>query len=188
MNVHELPRNMAIALSLLAIGSIFLGFFSKDLFVGLGTDFWNQSIFILPTNNQQFDAECIPQIIKLLPFFGSMFAVVLANYLFFINASWLNFGSMNLKSLYDFLSYKWYFDVIYNKLINLPLLRFCYSTVFKIIDKGFLEHSGPHFFSTLISFFSFNVKQMQTGYVYRYGYFMIFFFVISVIFINLYAR
>jgi len=37
--VHELPKKMAIALGILAFGSIFLGYLLKDLFVGLGTDF-----------------------------------------------------------------------------------------------------------------------------------------------------
>ncbi len=182
LNVHELPVKMGIALVILSIGSIFLGYIAKDLFVGFGSDFWNQSIFILPSNNQQFDAEIIPSLIKLLPFFGSMVAVILANYLFFINATWLNVFGYNLKSIYSFLSYKWYFDVIYNKLINLPLLKTCYNVIFKVIDKGFLEHSGPYFFSILLSRLATDVKQMQTGYVYRYGYFMLFFFVISIIF------
>lgn len=97
---------MGIALVILSIGSIFLGYIAKDLFVGFGSDFWNQSIFILPSNNQQFDAEIIPSLIKLLPFFGSMVAVILANYLFFINATWLNVFGYNLKSIYSFLSYK----------------------------------------------------------------------------------
>jgi hypothetical protein len=30
---------MAISLSVLSLGSIFLGYLAKDLFVGLGTDF-----------------------------------------------------------------------------------------------------------------------------------------------------
>jgi hypothetical protein len=30
---------MAFSLALLSLGSIFLGYFAKDLFVGLGTDF-----------------------------------------------------------------------------------------------------------------------------------------------------
>jgi NADH-ubiquinone oxidoreductase chain 5 len=36
---HELPWKMAISLSLLSFGSIFVGYLTKDLFVGLGTDF-----------------------------------------------------------------------------------------------------------------------------------------------------
>jgi NADH-ubiquinone oxidoreductase chain 5 len=38
-HVHELPLKMAISLSVLSLGSIFLGYMAKDLFVGLGTDF-----------------------------------------------------------------------------------------------------------------------------------------------------
>ncbi|HXT83313.1 MAG TPA: NADH-quinone oxidoreductase subunit L [Verrucomicrobiae bacterium] len=38
-NIHELPKKMAFALAILALGSIFLGYLIKDLFVGLGTDF-----------------------------------------------------------------------------------------------------------------------------------------------------
>jgi hypothetical protein len=39
LNVHELPIKMAVSLSILAIGSIFFGYMSKELFVGFGTDF-----------------------------------------------------------------------------------------------------------------------------------------------------
>ena len=38
-HVHELPLKMALSLAILSLGSIFLGYLVKDLFVGLGTDF-----------------------------------------------------------------------------------------------------------------------------------------------------
>lgn len=38
-HVHELPVKMAIALGILSLGSIFFGYFAKDLLVGLGTNF-----------------------------------------------------------------------------------------------------------------------------------------------------
>jgi len=37
--IHELPLNMAFALVVLSIGSIFSGYFLKDLFVGFGINF-----------------------------------------------------------------------------------------------------------------------------------------------------
>jgi len=95
-HIHELPLNMAIALMVLSLGSIFFGYLAKDFFVGLGTDFWNHSIFILDQNNNQLDAEFfgLPNFslseaqnytnstykyrwIKLLPFFSSVLAVFL---------------------------------------------------------------------------------------------------------------
>lgn len=184
LNVHELPIKMAFSLSILAVGSIFFGYLSKELFVGFGTDFWNQSIFILPQHNKQFHVEFIPQVIKMLPFLGSMLAVVLANMVFALNLNWISFFGLNFAQIYAFLSYKWYFDAVYNKLINLPLFKFCYNNIFKTIDKGFLEHAGPHFFSNILFYLSNTVQKLQTGLVYRYGYFMILSYLVSILCIN----
>src|SRR6201992_807878 len=38
-HIHELSRNMAIVLATLSFGAIFLGYFSKDVLIGLGTNF-----------------------------------------------------------------------------------------------------------------------------------------------------
>jgi NADH-ubiquinone oxidoreductase chain 5 len=105
-NVHELPFRMAIALAVLAIGSIFLGYFTKDLFVGLGTDFWLHSIFILPEHNNQIEAEFIPHIYKILPFFSTLLAIMLANFLFEYRIPWKFPRKYNFKKIYNFLSYK----------------------------------------------------------------------------------
>jgi proton-translocating NADH-quinone oxidoreductase chain L len=96
LSLHELPWKMAVSLGVLAVGSIFLGYLTKDLFVGLGTDWWSPSILILPEHNKQLDAEFfgLPSLlileergffndtyswrwIKLLPFFFSLLAISL---------------------------------------------------------------------------------------------------------------
>jgi len=38
-NIHELPRNMGFALTVLSLGSLFSGYLLKDAFVGVGTIF-----------------------------------------------------------------------------------------------------------------------------------------------------
>jgi len=86
-----------------------------------------------------------------------------------------------LRNLYKFLSYKWYFDAIYNELINRPLLRFAYRTTFKSFDKGFLEIFGPHGISTVLFKSAFEIKKMHVGQAYYYAYFMVFFLIINVI-------
>ena len=317
-HVHELPWKMAISLSILSIGSIFLGYFAKDLFIGLGTDFWNHSILILPEHNNQLDAEFfgLPNIssqefqlywnstyntrwIKVLPFFLSLVAVALVCFLFshqgfssnknrplmnILNTpyiadqtvnSWLKNNNLNLRSnlqktratsisqsmplsqvtrlitlytsigflkeykktgifvlpystdypltpsgeiiknheyhyyqqliwdlqnekplsgkgdlktimrkLYRFLSYKWYFDAIYNEFINRPLLRIAYTTIFRSLDKGVLELFGPYGLSYLFFGGANKMKQMQLGQIYYYGYLMIMFLLISVVALN----
>ena len=58
---------MAIPLIILAFGSIFIGYLSKDMMVGLGSNFWGNSIFILPKNILLLESEYIPQNQKFLP-------------------------------------------------------------------------------------------------------------------------
>jgi len=48
-NAHDAPLPMAIPLLILCVGSIFVGYFTKDLFIGLGTPFWNNAISISNT-------------------------------------------------------------------------------------------------------------------------------------------
>jgi|TARA_B110000967_G_C18874391_1_gene557404 hypothetical protein len=38
-NIHELPKNMAFALIVLSMGSLFSGYILKDAFVGIGSTF-----------------------------------------------------------------------------------------------------------------------------------------------------
>jgi proton-translocating NADH-quinone oxidoreductase chain L len=63
-HAHDVPLEMGIPLGLLAFGSIFMGYLSRDMFVGLGSNFWNNSIYIDPVNNQMIDAEFLPTIFK----------------------------------------------------------------------------------------------------------------------------
>ena len=208
-HIHELPLNMAIALMVLSLGSIFFGYFAKDFFVGLGTDFWNHSIFILDQNNNQLDAEFfgLPNLslsetqlyfnstypyrwIKLLPFFTSIFAVFLV-FLFFNPAFDLKFSFFDMRptaadrspafDIYHFLSYKWYFDAIYNEIINRPLLKFAYETIFKSLDKGLLEWFGPSGSSFVLFWGASRLKRMQLGRAYYYAYLMIAFLLIFLI-------
>jgi NADH-ubiquinone oxidoreductase chain 5 len=65
---HELPQRMAYILSILGLGSIFFGYFTRELFIGLGSDFFLDVIYISYQNNNQIESEFLPQIIKLIPF------------------------------------------------------------------------------------------------------------------------
>jgi len=39
---------MALPLAILAIPSIFIGYLTKDMLIGIGTDFWGNSLYVLP--------------------------------------------------------------------------------------------------------------------------------------------
>jgi NADH-ubiquinone oxidoreductase chain 5 len=66
-HAHDAPPAMAFPLCVLAIGSIFAGYFTRDMIIGVGTDFWGNSIFVLPSNMILLEAEFIPHYIKLTP-------------------------------------------------------------------------------------------------------------------------
>jgi NADH:ubiquinone oxidoreductase subunit 5 (subunit L)/multisubunit Na+/H+ antiporter MnhA subunit len=77
-NMHELPLNMGFSLFILSIGSIFSGFFFKDLFVGFGNNFFGNSIFKVILYNTCTDIEFLPLTIKNIPLIFSFFGIFLA--------------------------------------------------------------------------------------------------------------
>ena len=135
--VHELTNTMLISLIPLVVGSIFLGQIAKDMFVGPGSSYF--SIYTKPSNNILIEAEFSSLIIKFLPFIisvGAIIPLLLASILF-------DTGYVRTR-LFSFLTAKWYFDAIFNRCINVSILKFSYNTVFKSIDKGLIERFGPN--------------------------------------------
>lgn len=80
---------------------------------------------------------------------------------------------IKFKIFYQFLIYKWYFDVVYNEIVNRPLLLSIYYVLFSGFDKGMLEVIGPFGISNIIFSSARFVKQTQNGKANLYVYFMI---------------
>jgi len=68
-SAHEGDIFMSMPLIILAIFSVFFGYLTKDIFIGLGSGFFlDNSIFIHPNNQIILDTEfAVPIIFKLLP-------------------------------------------------------------------------------------------------------------------------
>nr|YP_009164892.1 NADH dehydrogenase subunit 5 [Pseudoperonospora cubensis]AKZ29830.1 NADH dehydrogenase subunit 5 [Pseudoperonospora cubensis] len=188
-NAHDVPLEMGIPLGLLAFGSIFIGYLSKDMFVGLGSNFWNNSIYINPFNNQMIDAEFLPTFFKILPVILSFCGLFGAFYLYFFKFKFL----YNLKIseyglyFYNFLNRKWYFDKIYYEFINQYILKIGYNVTYKMIDKGLIEMCGPYGLTTIFAFLSQRIIQLQTGYIFHYSLLMLIstIFLINIIFFSI---
>jgi proton-translocating NADH-quinone oxidoreductase chain L len=177
VNAHELTPRMAFALATLALGGIFIGYMARDIFIGFGTPFWNGVIHHAPElSGAQLDGEFLSFITKMTPFFGSIASVILV---FVLNSTQLRGSVSNLymrssiRSLQRFLAHKWYFDVVYNRFINQPLLEGGYRVVFSLIDKGLLEFLGPTNISVLTARSSTLLRICQSGRVYDYAWLMI---------------
>jgi NADH-ubiquinone oxidoreductase chain 5 len=171
-NVHEVPIKMAIPLMILAFGSIFIGFLTKDLIIGFGTPFWNNAIVLLPN-----DAEFLPFFIKLIPVIFSLLGAIIGYSLYSSNLLW-NWaspeqGTAVARFVYSFFNQKWYFDQIYNRFCVQPLLKIGYHTTFKLLDKGIIEILGPYGIASIIRFTVDRARNIQSGLIYHYTFIMV---------------
>ena len=175
LNIHESSWLITLPLLILGFGSIFIGYLTKDIFIGFGSDFWGSSIFILPCNSYVLEAEWLPSFIKWIPFFFSFSGVLVASLLnilafYFQTNFWYN----KLFSFWAFLANKkWYWDKIYNDTVVNFSLNFGYKVSFKNLDRGFVELLGPVGLSKLVQILSFRISLIQTGQLNHYIFFMV---------------
>jgi len=188
-HAHDAPLTMAVPLTILAIASIFVGYISKDMIIGLGNIFFGNSIYVLPTQHTLIEAEFLPYTIKLIPLIFSIGGAMLSFivYKFIINNVSANAISLVSRPLnkptfaiargiwhiYVFLNKKWYFDKVYNSYIVSYFLRFGYAISYASLDKGLFELLGPYGLSTTAIKQAYASLRLQSGYIYHYAFFII---------------
>jgi NADH-ubiquinone oxidoreductase chain 5 len=180
LNAHDAPIKMALPLFILCLGSIFFGYITKDMFIGLGTSFWGTSLFVLPQNYNFINSEFIDWTIKIIPVVFSISGFILAFIFykfFFFELFYLKISNIG-KKIYTFLNKKWFFDKINNEFISQTILNIGYYTTYKNFDKGIVEFLGPQGLSIFIYKQSIYLNKLQTGFIYHYAFIMI----ISIIF------
>ncbi len=172
---HEPNLLLLIPLFTLGLASIFIGYFTKDFFIGLGTAFWNQSIYTNTFTVLLLDSEFVPSGIKHLPLIFTFVSVFFAIYVFMINGnSFLNIFKSNYLGflIYQFFSKKWYFDNIYNLYVVPNFYKLGYQIGFKSVDQGFVQIFGPRGLIQIFTRLSKLVSNLQTGYIYNYTFVM----------------
>jgi NADH-ubiquinone oxidoreductase chain 5 len=174
-HAHDAPIRMAFPLVVLAFGSIFVGYLTRDMIIGVGTQFWGSSLFTLPANMNLLEAEFIPHSIKLVPVCFSLFGAFSAYILYMLSSKELyqyKFSSLGRK-VYTFLNRKWFFDKVYHEFVSQNMLSFGYHTSYKAIDRGIIEILGPYGISNTVSEQSRRITATQTGYLYHYAFIML---------------
>ena len=167
---HETFSYMFTALFILAIPSIFIGFYTKDMIVGVGSDFFGTAIYNNPKTLHVFDAEFVEFFYKILPvtlsIFGASLSFFLYNFqssiLFKIKTSFLG------RKVYTFLNKKWFFDKLYNELFGQFFFKFGYTMSYKAIDRGTFEIIGPTGLSSVALNIAHKLHKAQTGSLYHY--------------------
>ena len=182
LNAHEGSWRMTFPLFLLSIFSITIGFLTRDLFIGFGTDFWGAAIFVLPQNYVLSDIEFIDLFHKLLPLIVTLSGAFYAYFLYSINLE--HFYEVKktktFKVFYNFLNRKWYFDRVYNQLIGQQSLNISYNFSYKSLDRGIIEKLGPSGIISSIRYTINHLNNLQSGQIYHY---LFLFLIFSVIFL-----
>jgi len=168
-SAYDSSYQICTALAILSIPSMFIGFYTKDMIIGLGSDFWGNSLYVLPENMNMIDAEFIPHQFKVLPVIFSLLGAT-TSFLFYTFASKLLFQlkvSVLGKKVYNFLNKKWFFDKVYNEYVSQFFFKFGYNISYKIIDRGIFEIFGPMGLSGSVLKTSSVLSKLQTGYLYH---------------------
>jgi NADH-ubiquinone oxidoreductase chain 5 len=166
-NIVEISWIMFVPLTVLIIGSIFLGYAVKDIFIGMGSDYWGNAVLSLPYNIYILESEFLVLGIKLLPVIFSASGAFTA-YLLYVVFGELGFRLLitKLKWLYLFLNKKWFFDIFYVEWLAKPLVKFGYKITFRLIDRGVIEWLGPYGLVKFINWCSIKISSLNSGYIY----------------------
>jgi NADH-ubiquinone oxidoreductase chain 5 len=171
-NVKESNIFISLPLIILAIFSIFFGFITKDIFIGLGSNFFiNNSIFIHPIHEIMIDTEfSLSPFIKWLPFllsilFGINFIILLEflpKYITTFKLSRLGY------QIFGFLNQRLLIEYFYNKYIVNVVLYLGGQTT-KILDKGSIELIGPYGLEKGLTKISKSINNLSLGIVPNYA-------------------
>lgn len=163
---HEGDIFMSLPLILLAIFSIFFGYMTKDIFIGLGSGFFtDNSLFIHPNNEILVDTEfAVPTLYKTLPLFLTIsLGVMSLTFSEYYSKLVLSFKLSRLGySVFSFFNQRFYVEMFYNTYITDLLLQSGGQTT-KVLDKGSIELIGPFGLEKGLNYLSNTIRKLETG-------------------------
>lgn len=173
---HEGDIFMSLPLIILAVFSIFFGYITKDIFIGLATGFFvDNSLFIHPNHETIIETEfAVPILFKIFPLICTILFTLIALILseFYPNilmqfkyskAGYNTFGFFNQRFLIEF---------FYNKYITNILLSLGGQTT-KVLDKGSIEYLGPYGLETALTYLSNNISKLDSGIITSYALYIL---------------
>ena len=169
---HEGDIFMSLPLIILAFFSIFFGYITKDIFIGLGSGFFNDNgLFIHPSHEILLDTEfAVPTLIKLLPLIFTILLTILAIvFSEFYPKLLISFKSSRFGYyIFSFFNQRFYIELFYNKYITDVVLKLGGQTT-KVLDKGSIELLGPYGLEKGLLFLSNKIASLDTGVITSYA-------------------
>lgn len=173
---HEGDIYMSLPLIILAVFSVFFGYVTKDMFIGLGSDFFaDNSLFIHPAHEIMLNTEfAVPTFFKLLPLVFtvslSIISILLSE---FLPKTLVYFKSSRLGyNFYSFFNQRFLIELFYNRFITDFVLKLGGQTT-KIIDKGSIELVGPFGLEKGLVGLSKNIASLDTGVITSYALYIL---------------
>ncbi len=172
-HVHESPPVMIWPLYLLALGAIVAGAAGFYHFVGGGlTEFWGDSILMLPEHNALAGAHNVPFWVKALPLGMAILGIGLAYYMYVVKKDLPAEWAAQLRPLYLLSFNKWYFDEIYDRLLVRPSF-YLGRGFWKSGDGAVIDGVGPDGVAATTIRASKRASALQSGYLYHYAFAML---------------
>nr|YP_010608746.1 NADH dehydrogenase subunit 5 [Drechslerella dactyloides]WAN89826.1 NADH dehydrogenase subunit 5 [Drechslerella dactyloides] len=175
-NAHEGDLFLSIPLIVLALFSIFFGYIAKDIYVGLGSDFFaDNSLFIHPSHEIAIDSEfSILPIYKLLPFICTIFFAILAVIISeFSPLLLMDFKYSRLGyNTFVLFNQRFFVELFYNKYVSGTILTLGGKTT-KLLDRGSLELIGPYGLENGLLYLGKNISSLDTGVITSYALYIL---------------
>jgi NADH-ubiquinone oxidoreductase chain 5 len=173
---HEGDIFMSLPLIILAIFSIFFGYISKDIFIGLGSGFFtDNSIFTHPIREIMLNTEfAVPTLFKLLPLlFTILFSAVAIVLSEFMPITIIKFKLNRMGyNIFSFFSQRFFIELLYNKYVTGLILKLGGQTT-KILDKGSVELLGPFGLEKGLLSLSKSISTLDTGVITSYALYIL---------------
>jgi len=173
---HEGDIFMSLPLMILALFSIFFGYITKDIFIGLGSDFFaDNSLYIHPVHEIMLDTEfAVPTIFKIIPLILtislSLISITLSE---FIPKALLHFKFSKIGyNIYGFFNQRFLVELFYNNYVTDLVLKLGGQTT-KVIDKGSIELIGPYGLEKGLVILSKDLSKLNTGIVTTYALYIL---------------
>jgi NADH-ubiquinone oxidoreductase chain 5 len=182
---HEGDIFMSLPLMILAVFSIFFGFITKDMFIGLGSGFFSDNaLFIHPSHEIMLDTEFgVPTLFKLLPLIFtvslSVIAIVLSEYLSTI-LIYFKLSRVGYN-IFSFFNQRFLIELFYNRYITGIILKLGGQST-KIIDKGSVEYIGPYGLEKGLLNISNNIARLNTGVITSYALYILVGLIVYILF------
>ena len=173
---HEGNIFMSFPLIILAVFSIFFGYITKDIFIGLGSGFFSDNaLFIHPSHEIMLDTEFgVPILFKLLPLVFTISLSVISIILSENVPGVLSKFKLTRVgyNVFSFFNQRFLIELFYNNYITNFILKLGGQTT-KVIDKGSVELLGPFGLEKSLLSLSKSISSLDTGVITSYALYIL---------------